>query len=88
MNIFVKNLPLTVMEQDIRELFIPFGAVETVYVVKEKHTGTAQGEAYIIMPVDAEAEHAITKLNGVDFKGKQLRVVRAESSDFPSGDYW
>ena len=88
MNIFVKNFPPSVMEQDVRELFLPFGAVESVYIVRDKHTGTARGEAYIIMPVDTEAEHAITKLNDSDFKGEQLRVVRAESSDFPSGDYW
>lgn len=88
MNIFIKDILPSTSEEELTELFGPHGTIESIYIVKDKHSGVAKGEAYIIMPVDTEAEQAILSLNGTDFKGQILKVMQAEASDFPSGDYW
>ena len=59
-----------------------------MYLVQEKHTGILNGEAYLVMPVDDEAEQAIAQLNGTDYKGQSLRVSQAEAADFPTGEFW
>ena len=88
MNIYVSNLSHSATEHEVREMFAPYGTVESVYVVKDKQTGMPKGAAYVIMPSDAEAEQAIAGLDGTEHDGQTLRVVQADSADFPTGDYW
>jgi RNA recognition motif-containing protein len=38
-NIFVGNLAFTTTEQDLRQLFEPYGAVETVRIMTDRETG-------------------------------------------------
>ncbi len=88
MNIYLSNLSDSVSEEEVKNLFTPYGIVESVYVVKDKHTGMSKGTAYVIMPSDIEAEQAISGLEGTEHDGNVLHVVRADAADFPSGDYW
>ncbi len=88
MNIYVSNLSDSVTQEELKNLFAPYGNVESVYLVKDKHTGMPSGSGYVMMPSDEEAEQAIAGLEGTEHEGQTLRVVRADSSDFPSGDYW
>lgn len=88
MNIYVSNLSDSVTEDDIKTLFSTYGIVESVYVVKDKQSGMPKGTAYVMMPSDVEAEQAIAGLDGTEHDGRTLHVVRADSADFPTGDYW
>ena len=88
MNIYVSNLSSSATEQEIKELFTPYGNVESVYVVKDVLTGMPKGDAYLMMPSDVEAEQAIAGLDGTEYEGQILHVSRADSADFPTGDYW
>ena len=88
MNIMIENFPLSATEEDLRTLFGTYGVVEGVYLVKDKHSGMQNGQAYVSMPSDDEALQAINKLNDTDFGGQQIRVQQAEGTDFPSGDFW
>lgn len=88
MNMYVTNLPESVTEQEVRSLFIPYGIVESVYLVKDAQSGIPKGVAYVMMPSDTEAEQAIANLDGTEHFGKTLHVTQADSADFPTGDYW
>lgn len=88
MNIYVSNLSHSIGEEEVRDLFERYGTVESVYLVKDKHTGMPKGTAYVIMPYDIEAEQAIAGLEGTEHSGNLLHVVRADAAEFPSGDYW
>lgn len=88
MNIYVENLPLSITEEELKQLFMPYGSVESVFLVKDKKSGLPKGTAYVVMPSDIEAEQAIAGLEGADYYGQNLRVTQAESGDFPSGDFW
>ncbi|MCJ7646825.1 RNA-binding protein [bacterium] len=77
MNIYVGNLSRDVTEEDLRQAFAAFGEVATVSIVKDKFSGEPRGFGFVEMPAKAEAQSAITGLNGKDLKGRNLSVNEA-----------
>ncbi|NTU51322.1 MAG: RNA-binding protein, partial [Candidatus Aminicenantes bacterium] len=78
MNIYVGNLPGTVNENDLREVFQAFGEVEKTAVIKDKFSGESRGFGFVEMPNKAEAEKAISLVNGKDLKGRTAKVNEAK----------
>jgi len=77
MNIFIGNLDFTATEEQLRTLFAGYGAVETVTIVKDRDTGEPRGFAFVEMPQAAEAQAAISSLDGVLLNERALRVNEA-----------
>jgi len=78
MNIYVGNLPNSVNENDLREVFQAFGEVSTASVIKDKFSGESRGFGFIEMPNKGEAEKAISMVNGKDLKGRTAKVNEAK----------
>lgn len=76
-NIFVGNLDFAATESSVRSLFEPYGAVERVSVVTDRDTGRSRGFAFVEMTDPAEADRAITALNGSDLDGRALNINEA-----------
>jgi RNA recognition motif-containing protein len=76
-NIFVGNLPLTTTDQDLPQLFEPYGAVETVRMMTDRETGRARGFGFVEMPDDRAAQTAIDALNGTSLAGCALTINEA-----------
>lgn len=74
--IYAGNLPFSVDEDKLREIFTPFGAVEDVTVIRDRDTGRSRGFGFVQMP-DADAQSAIEGLNGQDVDGRTLRISEA-----------
>jgi RNA recognition motif. (a.k.a. RRM, RBD, or RNP domain) len=49
-NIFAGNLAFTTTEQDLRELFEPYGSVETIRIMTDRATGRSRGFGFVEMP--------------------------------------
>jgi len=77
MNIYVGNLSREVTEEDLRQAFAAFGQVATVTIIKDKFSGESRGFGFVEMPARAEAESAISGLNGKELKGRNLNVNEA-----------
>ena len=78
MSIFVGNLPFRAEQEDIAELFAPFGEVATCSLPLERDTGRKRGFAFVEM-ADAESEgRAIEALQGAELMGRPLRINKAE----------
>lgn len=77
MNIYVGNLSREVTEEDLRQAFEAFGQVKSVAVIKDKFSGESRGFGFVEMPTKAEAQSAITGLNGKELKGRTLTVNEA-----------
>ena len=75
MNIYVGNLPYTTTEDELRDAFSEFGAVERAQVITDRETGRSRGFGFVEM-VDGGGE-AIEQLNGADFQGRRLTVNEA-----------
>ena len=77
MNIYVGNLSREVTEEDLRQAFAAFGTVATVSIIKDKFSGEPRGFGFVEMPTKAEAQAAISGLDGKDLKGRALSVNEA-----------
>ena len=64
MNIYVGNLAFTATEHDLRQLFEPYGVVETIRLITDRDTGRSKGFGFVEMPDSAAAKTAIAELNG------------------------
>ena len=77
MNIYVGNLSHEVTEEDLRQAFETFGEVASAKVITDKFSGVSRGFGFVEMPTKAEAQAAITGLNGTELKGQTLTVNEA-----------
>lgn len=69
-----------VTEEDLRQTFEAFGKVESVTIIKDKFSGESRGFGFVEMPAKAEAQSAITGVNGKELKGRPLKVKEARPS--------
>ena len=76
-NIYVGNLAGEVADEDLRQAFAPFGQVTSARVVMDRYSGQPRGFGFVEMPSRAEAEAAITGLNGKELKGRTIVVNEA-----------
>ena len=74
MNIYVGNLPFTITEDKLMDLFVDFGEVSRVNLVTDKATGQPRGFGFVEMPTQSEAEAAIESLNGTSVGGRTIQV--------------
>ena len=91
MNIFVGNLAFSTTDHDIRQLFEPYGAVDTVNVITDRDTGRSKGFGFVEMPDSAAAKAAIQGLQGAELGGRTLTVNEARPRDprrEPSRSRW
>ena len=78
MKILVRNLERTVTEQEVKDLFLPFGSIEACTLVLDAATKKSKGFAFVEMPHAREAIKAIKVLNQTRVKGQSIRVKSAE----------
>ena len=76
-NIFVGNLSFTATEDSVRSMFEAYGTVDRVSIVTDRDTGQPKGFGFIEMANDAEAEKAISALNGTELNGRALTINEA-----------
>jgi RNA recognition motif-containing protein len=74
MNIYVGNLSWGLKDQDLANLFAPFGEVSSAKIVTDKFTQRSKGFGFVEMPNDEEAQAAIAQLNGTEIEGRSLVV--------------
>jgi RNA recognition motif-containing protein len=78
MNLYVGNLLFDVTENELKELFEPFGQVTETRLIMDKFSGKSKGFGFIEMPSKDEALKAIAELNGKDIKGRAMTVSEAK----------
>lgn len=78
MNIYVGNLPYRMSDDELRNLFTPFGEVASAKIIMDKMTDRSKGFGFVEMPDNSAAETAIREVNGKDMGGRPLRVNEAK----------
>jgi RNA recognition motif-containing protein len=82
-NLYVGNLSFQVTSDDLRDLFSPFGDVNSAQVVMDRDTGRSRGFGFVEMASGGDA--AIDALNGKDHDGRALTVNEARPREQRSG---
>lgn len=75
--IFVGNLPFSMTEEGLQEIFSAHGEVLTANLVRHRESGDSRGFGYVKM-LRLEAERAIAALDGKVFEGRMMRVSEAQ----------
>jgi RNA recognition motif-containing protein len=76
--IFVGNLPFSIGEAELRQLFEQKGAVEALTVMRDTDTGRSRGFAFVEMTTEEDAQKAIAELNAYSVDGRNLTVNEAK----------
>lgn len=76
--LFVGNLPYSVTELELRDIFSAHGTVTEAKIVTDRDTGRPRGFGFVEMSSEAEAKKAIEELNGRDVQGRPVAVREAE----------
>ncbi|MFA5516996.1 MAG: hypothetical protein WDA20_11985 [Desulfuromonadales bacterium] len=76
-DLYVKNLPLEMTEEELRRLFAVAGKVSYVHMVKDVKSGEFVGCAYVKMASEAEARDAIVCLDEARVANREIVVVEA-----------
>lgn len=77
MKLYVGNLSYETNEDQLRDLFAPYGTPESVKIITDRETGRAKGFGFVEFSNDQEAKAAMSALNGRDFSGRPLTVNEA-----------
>ena len=78
MSIFVGNLPFRAEQEDVAELFTPFGEITNCFLPLERDTGRKRGFAFVELADEDSESRAIDALQGAELMGRPLRINKAE----------
>ena len=89
MKLYVGNLSYDLTEEDLKQQFSEYGAVESVSIITDRDSGRPKGFAFVEMPTKTEAEAAISALNGKMLNERTIVVneARPKTDNRSSGGY-
>ena len=76
--LFVGGFPLDIDEMDLAKLFMPFGQISTIKIIRDKKTRICKGYAFIEMVEMESAKEATSNLNGTSMGDRNLTVKITE----------
>jgi cold-inducible RNA-binding protein len=83
--LFVGNLSFNTTENDLQDAFAAHGTVLEANLMTDRMSGRSRGFAFITMSNEAEAQQAITALNGSSVEGRAWTVNVAKPREERSG---
>lgn len=79
---FVSNFLWVCDDEVLMCLFLGYGIVVDVKVVYDWEIGRLCGYGFVIMDIVVEVNFVMENFNGVDYEGRDLRVVLVEEKNF------
>ena len=79
MNMYVSNLNFNVSNDELRNLFEPFGLVSSAKVIMDRTTGKSRGFGFVEMNNETEAGQAMNSLDQKEIGGRAISVSQARA---------
>lgn len=83
--LFVGGLSYSTSNDRLRDAFAAVGTVESASVVTDRDTGRSRGFGFVEMASMEDANAAVSRLNGSQLDGRQIKVEIAKSPGPGSG---
>ncbi|CAG7918944.1 unnamed protein product [Penicillium olsonii] len=83
--LYVGNVHFSITEEDLRNVFEPFGDLEFVQLQKEE-TGRSKGYAFVQFCDPNQARDALEKMNGFELAGRGIRVGLGNDKSAPESN--
>ena len=87
LKLYVGNLAFGATEEDLRKLFSEAGGVQSVKIVTDSYSGRSRGFGFVEMASNAEAEKAVSLINGKTFMERTLIVSEARPQKKKGGEF-
>lgn len=72
--LYVGNLPYSVTEEDLRELFSQAGEIKEITMILDRDTRRPKGFGFVEFVSQADAEKAIQMFNDYELDGRRMTV--------------
>lgn len=72
--LFVGSLPWATDDAELNQLFSQFGQVTSARVMTDKFTGRSRGFGFVEFANEADAQKAVSALDGTDLGGRKIVV--------------
>lgn len=72
--LYIGNIPFSISEKELTDLFSSVGNVQNVYIPSDKETGRPRGFAFVEMSSEDETHTAVNQLNGAEVGGRNIKV--------------
>lgn len=79
--LYVGNLAYSTTEDSLKAHFAKAGTVTSVKIITDRESGRSKGFGFVEMDSDANAEKAISQLDGQEFEGRAIRVTEAKPQE-------
>lgn len=79
--LYCGNLSFNTSSSDLDQIFSEYGAVKSAEVINDRDTGRSKGFGFVEMSSDAEAQAAISGVNGKEHDGRTLTVNEARPKE-------
>ena len=76
--IYVGNLPWSVKDKELMDLFAKFGEITEATVISDKFSGRSKGFGFVTFASKESADAAISEMNGKEAEGRALKVSEAK----------
>ncbi len=77
MNIYVGNLPYSISQEELHDLFAAHGEVTSANIIMDRESGRSKGFGFVEMSDSTHGEAAINAINQTEVQGRTLRVNEA-----------
>ena len=77
MKIYVGNMPYSVTNEDLSDMFKEYGDVAEATIIMDRETGRSKGFGFVDMPSNSDSDRAMKRLNGTQLGGRALVVNQA-----------
>ncbi|KAG8074475.1 hypothetical protein GUJ93_ZPchr0006g43009 [Zizania palustris] len=78
--IFVSRLSFYTTDEELKNIFSPFGAIEQARLVRDNQTGRPKGFGFVRYSSEAEAEKAIKAIDRRIIRGRLIFVEMAKKT--------
>jgi len=75
--LYVGNLPYSVTDAQLKELFAGYGDVTEAQVIMDRRSGRSKGFGFVTFAEEAAAEKAVSEMDGKEIEGRALKVSEA-----------
>jgi RNA recognition motif-containing protein len=79
--LFVGGLPYSVTDDELQELFAPFGTITSAKVIIDRETNRSKGFGFVEMENDDEAKAAIAEMHDKEIGGRKIAVNEARPQE-------
>ena len=76
--LYVGNIPFSISEEVIKELFSSIGTVISISIPKDRTSGKPRGFAFVDMESPYDAKEAVDKLHNAELGGRYIMVSLAD----------